>query len=70
MNTAYAAKKPSVSAVRPSSRAMITPTTAASPDWTASATAVTAPDASDPSPVEAVALPTDGEAYGPRHTTR
>ena len=50
MKTPYAAKNPSVSAVRPSSRAMITPTTAASPDWTASASAVTAPDASDPSP--------------------
>ena len=49
---------------------MITPTTAASPDWTASARAVTAPDASDPRPVEAVALPTDAEAYGARHTTR
>ena len=31
MNTPYAAKNPSVSAVRPRSRAMITPTTAARP---------------------------------------
>ena len=69
MKTPYAAKNPSVSAVRPSSRAMTTPTTAASPDWTASASAVTAPDASDPRPVEAVRLPTDAEAYGSRQST-
>ncbi len=48
---------------------MITPTTAASPVCTPMARAVTAPVASDPSPVEAVRLPTDAEAYGPRHTT-
>ena len=48
---------------------MTTPTTAASPDWTASASAVTAPDASDPWPVEAVRLPTDAEAYGARQST-
>ena len=48
---------------------MTTPTTAASPDWTASASAVTAPDASDPWPVLAVRLPTDAEAYGARQST-
>src|SRR5687768_18419346 len=69
MNTAYAAKKPSVSAVNPTSRAMITPTTAARPDCTAIASAVTAPDASDPWPVLAVRLPTDAEAYGARQST-
>ena len=61
--TPYAAKKPSVSAVRPNSRAMITPTTAARPACTASATAVTAPVARDPRPVETVRLLTDAEAY-------
>ena len=66
MNTPYEAKNPSVSAVRPSSRAMITPTTAASPVCTASARAVTAPVARDPCPVEAVRLLTDAEAYAPR----
>ena len=70
MNTAYAAKKPSVSAVIPSSLAMITPTTAARPVWTAIANAVTAPVARDPSPAWALGLLTDAEAYGPRHPTR
>ena len=65
MKTPYAAKKPSVSAVRPKSRAMITPTTAARPVWTASATAVTAPVAREPSPDESVRLLTDAEAYAP-----
>ena len=68
-NTPYAAKKPSVSAVLPSSRAMITPTTAARPDWTAIESAVTAPVARDPSPAGAVRLLTDAKAYGPRHPT-
>ena len=42
---------------------------AASPDWMASASAVIAPDASDPWPVLAVRLPTDAEAYGACHPT-
>ena len=62
MNTPYAAKKPSVSAVRPSSRAMITPTTAARPVCTASANAVTAPVAREPRPFEALRFSTDAEA--------
>ena len=62
MNTPYAAKNPSVSAVRPSSRAMITPTTAARPVWTAIASAVTAPVAREPRPADAVRFSTDAEA--------
>src|SRR5688572_30628360 len=42
---------------------------AARPDCTAIASAVTAPDASDPWPVLAVRLPTDAEAYGARQST-
>ena len=61
MNTPYAAKKPSVSAVRPSFRAMTTPTTAASPVCTAIPTAVTAPVASEPSPVRVVGFRTDAK---------
>ena len=50
MNTPYAAKNPSVSADRPSSLAITTPTTAASPVCTAIPSAVTAPVAREPSP--------------------
>ena len=64
-NTPYDAKKPSVSAVRPKSRAMMTPTTAARPVCTASATAVTAPLPSEPSPDETVRLATIRGSYAP-----
>ena len=48
---------------------MITPTTAARPVCTASASAVTAPVAREPRPVESVRLPTDAEAYAPCRPT-
>src|SRR4029079_6071918 len=51
MKTPDGATKPSVSAVRPSFRAMTTATTAASPVCTAIPTAVTVPVTSDPRPV-------------------
>ena len=61
MNTPYAAKNPSVSAVRPSLRAMTTPTTAARPVCTAIPSAVTAPVASDPSPAGVVRFRTEAK---------
>src|SRR5579859_1399241 len=59
--TPYEAKNPSVWALRPNSRASTTPTIAASPVCTASATAVTAPLPREPRPGETVRLLTDAE---------
>ena len=59
-----AAKKPSVSSVRPNSRAMTTPITAANPLTTSSDAAVSAalPSEPRPGPGESVRLRTDAEA--------
>ena len=70
MNTPYAAKNPSVSAVRPSLRAMITPTTAARPVCTAIPSAVTAPVAQRPESGRSCTLPHGREAYGQRQPTQ
>ena len=68
-NTPYAAKNPSVCSVRPNSRAMTTPITAAKPLTTSSEVAVSAALARDPRPDDSVRLATDAEAYGPCRTT-
>ena len=67
--TPYAAKNPSVSSVRPNSRAMSTPTSAAKPLTTRREVAVRAAEPSEPRPDESVRLLTDAEAYGPCRTT-
>ena len=70
MNTPYAAKKPSVSAVRPSFRAMTTPTTAASPVCTAIPTRRDGARRERTESGSSCRLPHRREAYGPRHRTR
>ena len=69
MKTPYAAKKPSVSSVRPNSRAITTPAIADSAVTTSAEVAVSAALLREPRPGESVRLRTDAEGYAPCRTT-